>query len=168
MQSAPSFAEQVRTTQIIAVSLVLGPLFFLGVVIFRRQAVPAPAQAGGDLPLLTLLAFGLAAVCLVARYLMAWQLAGKLASAPAREANETSNERLAGVYQTSLIISMALIEGAAFFTVVAYMNEGHVAALALAIGLLAVMILHFPTTGRIESWIKRQRENIEMQRGRNP
>jgi len=59
-------------------------------------------------------------------------LAGALRRSPAP--NDVSDARkYAQMYQTPLIIRCAILEGAAFFCLVSYMLEHHLAALAAAL-----------------------------------
>jgi hypothetical protein len=64
--------------------------------------------------------------------------------------------RLARLYLTRMIIKFALLEGAAFFVLVAYAVSARTWLFGLAAVLLAVMAFAFPGRGRLESWIHDQ------------
>ena len=72
--------------------------------------------------------------------------------------------RLAGLYQISMIIRLALLEGATFFQLIIFHLEGLQVSLVLAIVLLAGIILLFPTRSRVESWIDKQQEKLDEER----
>ncbi len=67
-----------------------------------------------------------------------------------------------GMYQIYSLIGMALLEGAAFFQLIAYFIEGQPWSLGIGLGLLVVMLTRFPTQSGIERWVTAQREKIEM------
>ena len=68
------------------------------------------------------------------------------------------------VYMTRTIVAAALIEGAAFMSIVAYMLEGSTVALGLAVALVAGILLHFPTASRVVGWIEAQVRRVEEER----
>jgi hypothetical protein len=71
-----------------------------------------------------------------------------------------------GVYQTATIVGAALLEGAAFFLLVAYFVEGTSWTLpaALAVWLLLAW-LHFPTRSSVEHWLTEQQDEARRERG---
>lgn len=54
------------------------------------------------------------------------------------------------IYQTRLIISLAILEGAALLNLIAYMLEGQAVNVAVAFVLLTLMMIQFPSRGRTE------------------
>src|SRR5581483_670179 len=61
------------------------------------------------------------------------------------------------VYQTRTIVGAALLEGGAFFLLVAYMAEGAPWVLVVAAVLwIAMAWLHFPTRDKVEAWVTDQ------------
>ena len=58
--------------------------------------------------------------------------------------------QLLAIYQTRLVIACALLEGAAFFNLVAYFIEGQTLNLIVTGVLLVMMAMRFPTTGTVE------------------
>jgi hypothetical protein len=69
----------------------------------------------------------------------------------------------ASAFQTSAIIGGALVEGAAFFSGVAYLIEQNPIALAVFGILLAALILRFPTRGRFDRWVEQQEEMLRSE-----
>jgi hypothetical protein len=80
------------------------------------------------------------------------------------ESWNTDSGKLAAVYQQQLIIGAALVEGAAFFTGVAYMLGRDPIALGVALLLVAMLVLQFPTIQRVERWIDGQQEKLTEDR----
>ncbi|HVX60236.1 MAG TPA: hypothetical protein VHC19_06540, partial [Pirellulales bacterium] len=61
-------------------------------------------------------------------------------------------------------IAVAILEGAAFFLVVAYQLERNPLALAVAIPLIIVIAAHFPTPARVAEWVERQLRRLDEDR----
>jgi hypothetical protein len=76
----------------------------------------------------------------------------------------TDAERLAFVYQTQKIMGAAMNEGCAFFALIAYMIEGNVIALGLALLLIAGVALRFPRRDQVAAWIDDQLGRLDMDR----
>jgi len=68
------------------------------------------------------------------------------------------------LYQSQLIISAALLEGPAFFSLIAFLIEGSAASLGLAVFLFIMIALKMPSRPRIERWISNQQELLERER----
>ena len=71
---------------------------------------------------------------------------------------------LLGIFQTKLIIRLALLEGAAFFNLIACMLEGQAFNLGIVIGLLCVMFFVFPSKDSVERFVREQLRVIEHER----
>lgn len=152
----------VRTMQIIVAALCLGVLSFLMVVLLIGATKP-PGQESA--PFLTYIAAGMAVGAVIVSMLLPSiiqrspqvtttnPMAGDSHS---RGANVPATEKLgplAQLYQTQLIVRCAILEGSAFFCLVSYMIEQHVLGLVAAVVLLLIMLTHFPTQPRVETWI---------------
>lgn len=74
-------------------------------------------------------------------------------------------EELLGGYQTQMIVSAALLEGAAFFNTIAYMIEQQWWSLATVGVVVVAMLQKFPTARSLEHWVRTQSELIEMEKG---
>jgi hypothetical protein len=154
-------AATVRTLRIVVGAMLMGVLVFLGVVLaIRRGAGPAE-------PFIAYLAAAFALVCAFASTVvpnfMANQAIRLQNLEPALEGtgridvgfdNQILSQLLA-IYQTRLIVACALLEGAAFFNLVAYMIEGWTPNLVVTGVLLVMMAMRFPTTGGVEEWVSR-------------
>jgi len=169
-------ARATRTMQIIVGALAWGViLFFLVVVFFLRQQQPGPLP--GE-PILTYISgfAGLAAMLgaivvpgMIIRGQRKDMLGGKLPpDAGAGGATRTDAERELGPivasYQTALIVRSALVEGAAFFCLVAYMLEGQTLSLFAAGVLLAFLLRGIPTKSRVEDAVEFERTTIKQLR----
>ncbi|HZZ26497.1 MAG TPA: hypothetical protein VFE46_00715 [Pirellulales bacterium] len=73
-------------------------------------------------------------------------------------------DQLTMTYQTSLIVGLALLEGAAFLAVMAYLMEAHWLALAMVGMITMVMLIKFPTANKVRAWLLAQADQIEQLR----
>jgi hypothetical protein len=78
-------------------------------------------------------------------------MAGKIED---REAEELRPEDVLGAYQTRLIVSLALLEGVAFFCLVAFMVEHRWESFGIAMALLLMMAANFPTENKFRNWVR--------------
>jgi hypothetical protein len=155
--------------QIIVFALCTGVLSFGGFVLFQDRGAEA-AQLGT----LTMSAIGFAALGIVMSVILpgtitaaqrkkvadgTWQPGGRQGPAPASDAG-----KLAMVYQLKMIISAAFLEAPAFLALMAYMIEGHAVNLGIAGVLLLGLMAHFPTVGRVETWVEHQLGQVEYER----
>ncbi len=169
------FAGQVRVLQIIVAAVTLGPAIFLGVVLVTAAANGAAADAGKVL--LTYLACGMAVAAAAARLIVPPLVAQKLRRQiavgawppPSQAGNSTAAPmsdagKLAAVYIVRTIIAVALLEGAAFFLVVAYQTERNPLTLGAAVLLSAMIAAHFPTRTRVAEWVETQLSQLDEDR----
>lgn len=70
---------------------------------------------------------------------------------------------LFGIFQMKTFIENALLEGAAFFCVVALLVTGAWWLLAIVGALLVLMAMMFPTKGRIEQFIHEREQQFEFE-----
>lgn len=167
---------RLRTTQIIAGSLIAGTVVFLTVVLFLVHVQGQGNAPAMELPILSLIAaFMLATLVPVSILLprfMSQSSLGQLAAGTWKPpegvhpaAFGTVTDKLMAIYQTTLIIRLAMIEGAAFVGLVAYMQEAQPWILGLVVAALAFMVLSFPTRGRAQAWLDRQADKLAELRG---
>jgi hypothetical protein len=171
----PSIQAILRTSQIIAAALCLGVLFFLGIALYIVNVVHqgqgmAPA---GDGAILAYMSAGFLAIMLLPALLVPRLISrdgvAKIARGewepPAQGPASTSDSgKLMGVRQTAVIIRMAMLEGASFFGGIAYLTQGHPVALGVMIAGLVLLMMQFPTQGRVQSWLNEQLEEIDRAR----
>ncbi|WP_425400923.1 hypothetical protein [Aeoliella sp.] len=136
-------AVAVRTMQIIVFSMAMGCVVFA--VILLTVIQPDPTEGPPTIAYIGVAA-GLAA-------LVAGVIVPRLIAA--------SQPATAGAYQTTLIIGLAIFEGAAFLNLVAYMIEGQSFSLAVAAVLIAAIVMGMPTIGRVEDWLDARRRSDE-------
>ena len=140
----PEWRGHLRTMQIIATALVLGPAVFAAVVLATFQG------ASDALEFLGKIGLGFAAVTIVMSVIVPGMI-GKL--------KETSStQQFLGVYQTRLITRLALLEGAAFINIFALQMEQSWWSLGTAGFVVILLIAGFPTQSKIEFWMQAQKE----------
>jgi hypothetical protein len=155
-QADPERRKMVLTLQIIVAALVAGCLFFLLIVL-----LVVPGKLGSwDLGLgqpMTLAALVVAFSILAARIIVPGVITKQMLQQLARrEPKEPDWKDLFGVYQTTLIIKAAMLEGATFLLLVMHMLERSPWTLALAVVFLLILLMHMPTPLRVDDWIERQ------------
>jgi hypothetical protein len=106
--------------------------------------------------LLSLLAAFFAAVAIVVRQVVLGLMSGRAIP----HNNEPTVPASLRLFQTRMIVGLALLEGAAFFNLVAFMTEGHWWTLIVVAVLLVWMLASFPTHGRLKQWIE-DREQLK-------
>ena len=168
-QSQTEVYATIRTLRIIVFALCNGILLFALYLLFLHER-PSDASIG----MLTYLCLGFAALqavlCFVLpRFIASMQRSRIAAGTWTMQGQnvpsvETDAGKLAAVYQITTIVGGALLEGAAFFALVAYMIEGHFAALAAAAAMLIGVALHFPIGNQLSDWVERQLELIEEEK----
>lgn len=181
MLTAPQrayLAVIVRTMQIVVLAMAAGVTVF-GVV---TVVVNANAPAGGNRAetLIAYLAAALAGVAIVASIVVPAILANAArqriitGKPPARtfsfsfppEIGEIGP--LAAAYQTRLIVASAILEGAAFFNLIAYVIAGQTFNLVAAAVMLVALLSLLPTRARLEDWIENQLTIITQLREMQP
>jgi hypothetical protein len=154
--------------RIISAALISGVIVFLVVVLF---VIKGDRQPGS--PLLTYIGLAFGALALVFAFIVPGLIGssirqalidGKRVDLPAQfKANPEVGivGNLLFLFQTRLIIGYAILEGAAFFNLVAYMIERQDVSLAIVGLLLAAMLVKFPTRGKIEGWLANEIRSID-------
>jgi hypothetical protein len=166
-------AAATRTMQIIVGVLATGVFIFLGVVL----NLPVQPPAG---PLVnTYVALGAAAVAIVAAVAVPAIMAQKMVAAggsgkvpnpapqipDAADADELADVGpLVAIYQTTLIVGVAILEGAAFYNAITFMLERQTINLVAAAVLAAFVIAKLPTPSRVEDWVLNQLATLRQMR----
>lgn len=135
--------QTLTVCKIIAGSLVFGVLAFATVAVVLRRGEPADPNQ-----FVSLIGAGFAFISVIARQVIVGFLGGQTVSQGPKDTAATL-----ALYQTRMIVGLAILEGAAFFNIVSYLLEGHWWSLAVVAGLLAWMIASFPTRARLRHWI---------------
>jgi hypothetical protein len=162
--------QALMTTQIIQIALTLGPLFFLGIVVFlffQRLELEGVRPDEGSLQMLTIVqlfslfaAGGISGV-LRARLFSPDALGSLILSSDPREIAQQCVMQ----QRTATIVGLALLEGAAFFGLVVCMigvTNGALQAFPYywvnAISVLVLLVFSvttFPTRGNLVNWFER-------------
>jgi hypothetical protein len=162
-----------RTMQIIAGALAAGVVIFLAIVLFLTSQ-RAVGPAGDSFLTYIAAAYSLAAI-------MAWAIVPSVIGGRMRQSIVDRNASqwtmklanaaelgdalpLTSVYQTRLIVGCALLEGAAFFCLVAYLLEQQPMGLIIAGVLLLLLLSQVPTVPRLESWVEGELATIDQLR----
>ncbi len=167
-----------RTLQIIVGALIAGCTAFLVIVLIQAPG----AGAGGGQPLVTYIAIAFAVLALVARVVVlgaitargrrsivrgTWRLSAIQSGRYANFVDRTGDAgKLAMVHQTGTIVAGAILEGATFFLLAAYMLEPQTLSLVVAIALIFGLATHIPTRSRLIHWIEDQVELLGQERQR--
>ena len=146
--------QHVRTMQIITFALIQGALMF-GAIAFFIVGWPPQPQPQGQLPIISYLAWGMAVV----EFLLSLIVPGLSLKSKLKALTSKDDVSLVQAYSTKLIIQQALLEGAVFFNLVAYLIEHLWPSLVVAGALLTIMLVNTPTRTRVEEWI----ENIKLE-----
>jgi len=153
--------ESVRGIKIITVALAAGALLFLGIALATNAG-----HIEWEPNVLSWLAIGIAALNAVLHVIISavTETTGlrNLNAEAVREADEpVSRKLLIRVYLHRHIVACALLEGAAFFNLVAYMVThfgGNLVAAAVLISLIAIRL---PSVGGVQFWIQDRIREIE-------
>lgn len=151
-----TFEGSVRGMQIIAGALIAGVLVFFGVVLGGTQGDVFGTQTPDIIGILGVL-FGLIAI--VNQFIISKVIAGaqlkQIASNGFSELDEEETfNQICGVYRGQLIVSLALLEGAAFFNLISLLSEKSIVSLAVVIVLLSFMAIKFPTRDKVSFWVQ--------------
>jgi len=159
--------------QIIAGALLLGVAFLFAIVLFivlgQRNGQGAAPPMG--LPVVSIILVAL----LVVNGFLSFLIPGLHTQAalkriatdtwrPPTQAKmsdySTDAAKLLAVRQTSLIMSLAFLEGTAFFGCIAYLLEHRDFVLGIVLIVVVGMISHFPTQGRVRVWLEQQMDRL--------
>jgi hypothetical protein len=156
----PTLVKQVRAMQIIWFALLVGVATFAVVTVVIHSKKPDDDRFLSTF--LVIIAATNAMLSFIVPGIMG-NVAIKQVAAELKNADEeVAYPRLAILYQTSLIVALAMLEAGAFCAITGYLLEGVWWTLLVA-GILAfIMLLHFPSVGRVEAWCRTQYETIRL------
>ncbi len=158
------FEGSVRGMQIIAGALMAGVLFFLGLVLTVKQGDVFNFNPPG---FITIIAAGFGFLMIV-NHIVIPRIIGssqlkQVASQGFEEADEATRiDQVVGVYRSQMIIGLALLEGAAFFNLIALMTEKSGFSLCVAMVLFALMTLRFPTRDKVSFWVQDKLRELQI------
>ena len=152
------------TMRIIAGALMMGVIIFGLIVAMQfngNQPNPGQPQVPqrGIPDLLTYIGAGMALLMILLRFTIPPLVARTLIRQIRRNESTGTREtlgRLLMAAQTKMIIEYAMLEGAAFFNLIAVMTEHSMISIGVVIVLLSLMLLNFPTMNKLVNWIEQQ------------
>lgn len=152
-QIMTQLAGDLKRTQIVAGALVMGVLVFMGVVLVLIQGNVQGADKAG---MLTWISGGFAGLMIMNHLLVPGIVVRQMVVAMQRESltPEARIDRLGGMFRTQLIITLALLEGAAMFCLVTVIVEKNVVSLGMAVLLIILMAVRFPGPSRLAWWVQ--------------
>lgn len=147
----------IRTSQFIASALMMSVIMFGGIAVASRLGKPPVAPGGGNnnsmmLVMLIMVAVGDLVAWFIYRSIFDRNMAKKLADHPS---DDFGPSELLGAYQTRLIVSLAILNGVAFFALIAFIAEGRWESFGIAMFLLLLMAMSFPTENKFRGWIRK-------------
>lgn len=155
-----------RTSQIIAIALIMGVVIFSGIALVIGQGgqapANAPAPANARVPMLAYIAAGFAVVTVPMSIVLPRLITARELPQIRRAAPEEQLPRLWGTFQTRLIVGLALLEGPAFFVIVSYIVDRQLWSMGVAAGLVVLMAMRFPTQYSIEAWVEDQKRLMDL------
>lgn len=160
----PAFDQQLRVMQIIAGALTMGVMTFFGIVLVITKG---NIFGQGEPGIVTMIAAGFAGLMIVNHLVIPSIITkarlNQLKSQDSGGQNsEQKVESLLGIYRVQLIITLALLEGAAFFNLVSVIIENHVISFIAAMVLLGLMAVRFPTRTKVSWWVQDRLRELQM------
>lgn len=155
-------ADTVKQLRIITFALLSGVMVFAGVTLVMNGF-----RFGEDPDILSWIGLGFAGVMIVNSFVippvMAKTQINAIAAKPdgSRDAADRT-EQLLGVYRSQTIVGCALLEGAAFFNLVATIVTpfiGNVVAVAVLMGL---MLSRVPSATRLQHWVQDRTQEMTV------
>jgi hypothetical protein len=167
----------VRTLQIIVAALIVGCGMFMAIVL----VVAGSSSKVADPPVITYIALAMAAGAVAARLIIPGIIVAQarrriLSDAqitaqgqpPARKTRSTEQNndtsKLIQMFLVKTIVAAAILEGAAFFSLIAHLVEHSPLSLYAAIVLIVALAAHFPTQARVDGWIDDQTRLLDEER----
>ena len=160
----PDFDRQLRVMQIIAGALMMGVLMFFGVVLVITKG---NIFVQGNPGIVTMIAAGFAGLMIVNHLVIPSIITkARLSQIKSQDSDGQNSElklaSLLSIYRIQLIITLAFLEGAAFFNLVSVMIEHHVISLTAAIVLLGLMAVRFPSRTKVSWWVQDRLRDLDF------
>ncbi len=154
--------QRVRGLQVVVSALAAGATFFAGIVLVAKSGA-----IGWEPNPVSWIAVGFASFALVLSIVVPGTVSraalSRISPESLRSANEaTELELLFPVYQQRCIMACGLLEGAAFFNLVAYQLNAFVGSLAMAAMLIVLILVRFPSVAGMQLWLRDRIQEIKM------
>jgi hypothetical protein len=165
--------QRVRTAQIIAGALIMGLVSFGAIAVaIQIMQKPLPGQAQFTrMPIISYVAFYLFVIQVplsffIPQIVTRTTVAKLVKTGDKVQASPSSNlsDLLWAIFQSSLIIGLAMLDGAGFFAGIAYLLEGLPGVLVILAAVVLMMLLRFPTSNRVQAWMVQQADLMEQLR----
>ena len=160
----PNFDQQLRVMQIIAGALMMGVITFFGIVlVITRGNIFGQGNPG----IVTMIAGGFAGLMIVNHLVIPSLITkARLNQLKSWDSDVQNSDlkvaSLLDIYRIQLIMTLAFLEGAAFFNLVSVMIENHVISLIAATVLLGLMAVRFPTRAKVSWWVQDRLSELNM------
>lgn len=171
------FVAQVKTLQLIVTALLTGCVAFLVVVLIVTQG----SGDSPDPPMVTYIACGIASSLVLLRLIVPrsiaaqarWKVKQETPGNPRIDLSNMPDDAmwengglggLAQAFVVRTIVAAAMIEGAIFLLLVAFMVERSPASLVFAVVLIVVLAGHIPPRSRAEAWFHDQMRLLNEER----
>ncbi len=164
-------SERLPKMKIIQGSIVAGAIIYAVVAFALRQSGVVKGRA--QQPIVSYACSVLAVMSLIQFPFITRKIAkenrkkllAELRSGDSAEMKGTSDTAfLLASYQTQMIVGAAILEGATFGLIIAFLVDGTYWTILGALVLSGVNAFQFPTRSRVERWLEEQRELIEQER----
>jgi hypothetical protein len=176
--------KQVSVLGIVVAALVSGSLVFLIIVCM----VPGQGRSDEGLSVLTTIALGVAAACILMRLIVPGVVVstarrnilrgqynpGMRTAGAQREQLDAffrrtgDAGRLMIVYMVTTVLAAAILEWAIFLLLIVYLIDHQAVTLTVAIAILVALAAHVPWRARVFAWIDGQLRRLEEQRRFGP
>jgi|GEM_PF-1418051 len=149
----PELEADVKGLQIVTLGLMVGPVLFMGVALSANKG-----ELGSTPDVLSYVGIGVTvvdlALYLILPDLVARQQRNAIELTESNKAIELdSYKQLFPVFRIRHIVACALLEGAVFLNVIAYLLSKFAGNLAAAVFLLVVIALKWPTGEKVAVWL---------------
>lgn len=136
--------------RIVGGTLIAGSLTFLGMMLLVGGFKNEPFADAG---VISWLGIGMAVAMLVLSYIVP-SMSQKAQLDQLSMRDNVPATDYAGIYRAKMIIGQAMVEGAAFFNVIAYFVEGQLMNLGVVLLLVARIAVQIPSEGSLRRWIR--------------
>jgi Cu/Ag efflux pump CusA len=144
---------RIRTMQIIAGAIASGAAIFLVIAVMLR-GIEAPLES----PITTYVLIAIGALLVVACQVVPGLLTAAGRQKILQSTAGLGDEPLLALYQTQMIVGLALAEAAAMLAIVAFLIEGQMVSLIAALLFMGFLMAYFPTRRGVDNWLADQSE----------
>jgi len=163
LEDSPVAIGTLRTSRILVAAFSQGILVFSAVVAYLVWGTDQ-GNLQVSQPVIASVAAGTAAVLLILSGIIPGMVVSNQRS---RFDSSVKPEELVPLFQTKLITAGALLEGGAFFNLIAFLIEKQWWSFGIALVLLMGIVLKFPTASQIENFVRHQTELTGLERSGN-